>query len=49
MTGRTFSFRAGGPNIEIFKSEPQRKSKVAQDSQILDESLENFKKPNSDL
>lgn len=31
------------------KAESQKKSKVGQDSQILDESLDNFKKPNSDL
>ena len=32
-----------------FLSARQRKSKVGQDSQILDESLENFKHPNADL
>ena len=33
----------------LVSAEAQGKSKVGQDSQILDESLENFKKPNSDL
>ena len=43
------------PSPPIFKKKPkyigqaQKKSKVGQDQQILDESLENFKKPNSDL
>lgn len=32
-----------------FKGLAQRKSKVGQDSQILDDSLENFKHPNADL
>ena len=32
-----------------FSGLSQRKSKVAQDSQILDESLDNFKHPNADL
>ena len=32
-----------------FTADAQKKSQVGQDSQILDESLENFKKPNSDL
>tara|TARA_B100000212_G_scaffold25809_1_gene17181 strand:+ start:4972 stop:7050 length:2079 start_codon:yes stop_codon:yes gene_type:complete len=32
-----------------FLGRKQKKSKVAQDSQILDESLENFKHPNADL
>ena len=33
----------------LSRAREQEKSKVNQDSQILDESLENFKKPNSDL
>ena len=33
----------------LIKAESQKKSEVGQDAQILDESLENFKKPNSDL
>ena len=33
----------------LAKARSQDKSKVGQDSQILDESLDNFKKPNSDL
>ena len=33
----------------LVKAESQKKSEVGQDAQILDESLENFKKPNSDL
>ena len=33
----------------LIKGESQKKSEVGQDAQILDESLENFKKPNSDL
>ena len=33
----------------LSKAESQKKSEVGQDAQILDESLENFKKPNSDL
>ena len=33
----------------LYTAQGQRKSKVGQDAQILDESLENFKKPNSDL
>ena len=37
---------AGRP---LYTADVQRKSKVGQDAQILDESLENFKKPNSDL
>ena len=37
---------AGRP---LYTADVQSKSKVGQDAQILDESLENFKKPNSDL
>ena len=33
----------------LIKAQSQKKSQVGQDAQILDESLENFKKPNSDL
>ena len=33
----------------LFTGNAQKKSQVGQDSQILDESLNNFKKPNSDL
>ena len=33
----------------LFTANAQKKSQVGQDSQILDESLSNFKKPNSDL
>tara|TARA_Y100000114_G_scaffold143269_1_gene150643 strand:+ start:2776 stop:4857 length:2082 start_codon:yes stop_codon:yes gene_type:complete len=33
----------------LVSAQAQPKSKVGQDSQILDESLDNFKKPNSDL
>lgn len=32
-----------------YVAQPQKKSEVGQDAQILDESLDNFKKPNSDL
>ena len=50
MTGRKYSFIAGGQKMRpIFTGLAQEKSKVGQDAQILDESLENFKKPNSDL
>ncbi len=50
MTGRTYSFIVGGAKLRpAFTGNAQRKSDVGQDSQILDESLENFKKPNSDL
>ena len=33
----------------LFTANAQKKSQVGQDSQILDESISNFKKPNSDL
>ena len=50
MTGRKYSFIARGAKMKsLFTGVPQEKSKVGQDAQILDESLENFKKPNSDL
>ena len=50
MTGRKYSFIAGGQKMRpIFTGLAQEKSKVGQDAQILDESLENFKKPTSDL
>ena len=50
MTGRTYSFIVGGSKLQpAFTSDAQKKSEVGQDAQILDESLENFKKPNSDL
>jgi len=47
---RTYSFIAGGAlRKATFTGNAQKKSEVGQDAQILDESLENFKKPNSDL
>ena len=50
MTGRRYSFIAGGGKMKpLSTGNAQRKSEVGQDAQILDESLENFKKPNSDL
>ena len=50
MTGRRYSFIAGGGKMKpLYTGNAQRKSEVGQDAQILDESLENFKKPNSDL
>ena len=50
MTGKTYSFIVGSAKLKpAFTGDAQKKSKVGQDSQILDESLENFKKPNSDL
>jgi len=50
MTGRRYSFIKGvGKRSSLFTSDAQKKSEVGQDAQILDESLENFKKPNSDL
>ena len=50
MTGRKYSFIAGGQKLRsVFTGDPQKKSEVGQDAQKLDESLENFKKPNSDL
>ena len=50
MTGKKYSFIAGGAKMRpLFTSDAQKKSEVGQDAQILDESLENFKKPNSDL
>ena len=39
----------GFKNARVLGAYAQEKSKVGQDSKILDESLENFKKPNSDL
>ncbi len=36
-------------NKSGFLANAQKKSEVGQDSQVLDESLDNFKKPNSDL
>ncbi len=36
-------------NKSGFTADAQKKSEVGQDAQILDESLDNFKKPNSDL
>tara|TARA_Y100000004_G_scaffold177050_1_gene218212 strand:- start:7568 stop:9547 length:1980 start_codon:yes stop_codon:yes gene_type:complete len=36
-------------NFSAFSAQAQRKSNVADDSFVLDESLENIKKPNSDL
>lgn len=50
MTGRRYSFIAGGAKMRpLFTGDAQKKSEVGQDAQKLDESLENFKKPNSDL
>ncbi len=47
---RTYSFIAGGAKIKpLFTGDAQKKSEVGQDAQVLDESLDNFKKPNSDL
>ena len=46
----TYSFIVGGAKLKpLFTGNAQKKSEVGQDAQILDESLENFKKPNSDL
>ena len=36
-------------NFSAFSAQSQRKSNVADDSFVLDESLENIKKPNADL
>ena len=45
-----YSFIAGRAKVKpLFTGDAQKKSEVGQDSQILDESLDNFKKPNSDL
>ena len=50
MTGRRYSFIAGGAKLRpLFTGDAQKKSEVGQDAQVLDESLDNFKKPNSDL
>ena len=50
MTGRRYSFIAGGAKLKsAFTGDAQKKSEVGQDAQVLDESLDNFKKPNSDL
>ncbi len=47
---RKYSFIAGGGKIKpLYTGISQKKSEVGQDAQILDESLDNFKKPNSDL
>ncbi len=47
---RKYSFIAGGGKIKpLYTGIAQKKSEVGQDAQILDESLDNFKKPNSDL
>ena len=47
---RTYSFIVGGAKLKpLYTGNAQKKSEVGQDAQILDESLENFKKPNSDL
>jgi len=47
---RTYSFIAGGAKLKsAFTGDAQKKSEVGKDAQILDESLDNFKKPNSDL
>ena len=50
IRSRRYSFIAGGAKIKpLFTGDAQKKSEVGQDAQILDESLDNFKKPNSDL
>ena len=50
MTGRKYTFIAGGAKMKpLYTGKAQEKAVVGQDAQILDESLENFKKPNSDL
>ena len=47
---RRYSFIAGGGKMKpLYTGIAQKKSEVGQDAQILDESLDNFKKPNSDL
>ena len=47
---RKYSFIVGGGKMKpLYTGVAQKKSEVGQDAQILDESLENFKKPNSDL
>lgn len=47
---RKYSFIAGGAKVKnLFTGDAQKKSEVGQDAQVLDESLDNFKKPNSDL
>jgi len=46
----TRSFIGGGSRALLYYTgDAQKKSEVGQDAQILDESLDNFKKPNSDL
>ena len=46
----TRSFIGGGSKALLYYTgDAQKKSEVGQDAQILDESLDNFKKPNSDL
>lgn len=50
VRSRKYSFIAGGAKLKpSFTGDAQKKSEVGQDSQVLDESLDNFKKPNSDL
>jgi len=50
MAEKKYSFISKGQKIRpTFTAIPQAKSKVGQDAQILDESLENFKKPNSNI
>ncbi len=50
VRSRRYSFIAGGAKAKpLFTGDAQKKSEVGQDAQILDESLDNFKKPNSDL
>jgi len=47
---RTFSFIIGAKGVKsAFTGNAQRKSEVNQDSQKLDDSLDNVKKPNADL
>tara|TARA_R100001509_G_scaffold155586_2_gene118162 strand:- start:1300 stop:3321 length:2022 start_codon:yes stop_codon:yes gene_type:complete len=47
---RKYSFIVGIKDSKpVFTADAQKKSEVGQDAQILDESLDNFKKPKSDL
>ena len=47
---KKYSFIVGGRKAKpLYTGFAQKKSEVGQDAQILDESLDNFKKPNSDL
>jgi len=47
---KKYSFIVGIKDLKtVFTGDAQKKSEVGQDAQILDESLDNFKKPKSDL